>query len=62
MKTSEQLQVISQIVNFMIFIYFAVILIRTNPLDIISIIISAIGLITSILVSIIAAIEKLRGE
>jgi len=62
MKVSDQLQVLSQIINFIIFIYFAIILIRTNPLDIVSILISAIGLIISVSVSIISVIERIREK
>jgi hypothetical protein len=62
MKISDQLQILSQIINFVIFIYFAIILIETNPLDFVKIIISAVGLIISVLVSIISVLEKIRGE
>ena len=58
MKSNEQLQILSQIINFIIFIYFSIILIQANPLDILSIIISWIGLIISLIVSIIAVIER----
>ena len=60
MKISDQIGILSQIINFIIFIYFAIILIKTNPVDIINIIIAGIGLIMSIIVSILGAIENLR--
>ena len=60
MKISDQLQILSQIVSFIIFIYFAIILIQTNPLDIINLIISGIGLIISVIISIISIIERLQ--
>ena len=62
MNVSDQLNILSQIINFTIFIYFAIILIKTNPTDILNILISAIGLIISLIINIIQAIEKLREE
>ena len=41
-------------------LYFSIVLIRTNPLDIISVIISTVGLFASLIVSILAAIENLK--
>lgn len=60
MKPSDQLQLTSQIINFIIFVYFAIILIQTNPLDIVNILISAVGLIISIIVNIISVLERTR--
>jgi len=62
MKTSDRLQIIVHLINFVIFLYFAIILIRTNPKDIINLIISSIGLSASLIVSIIEAVERIRGE
>ena len=64
MKWIDTLQILSQLINFTIFLYFAIILIQTSPLDIINIIISSIGLFASLLVNILDVIEKLkeRGE
>ena len=61
MKISDQLQILSQIISFIIFIYFAIITIKTNPLDMVSIIISAVGLIIAVVVSIFGALERV-GE
>lgn len=61
MKVSDQLQILSQIISFIIFIYFAIITIKTNPLDMTSVTISAIGLIISVAVSIISTFERI-GE
>ncbi len=60
MKLSDILNIISHIINIIIFIYFSIILIRTNPLDKLSITISGFGILGSLLVSILAAIERLR--
>ncbi len=62
MRVSDSLQILSQTLNFAIFIYFAIILIKTNPLDILNIIISYIGILISLIVSIIEVIGKLREE
>ncbi len=62
MKIHNQLEIISQIINFIIFIYFSIILIKTNPLDILNLLISGIGMIISLLISVIGAIEKQREE
>jgi len=58
MKISDQLQILSQIISFVIYLYFAVILIKTNPLNQKDLIISSIGLFSSLIISIISAIEK----
>ena len=60
MKTSDKLQIFSQILSFTIFLYFSIILIQTNPFDIISLSISAIGLFGSLILSIISTIERLK--
>ncbi|MBT3691067.1 hypothetical protein HOG16_02390 [Candidatus Woesearchaeota archaeon] len=62
MRISDSLQVFSQILNFTIFVYFSIELIKANFLDIIGLSISAMGLFSSIMVSIIAAIERIRGN
>lgn len=58
MNISDQLQVLSQVINFILFIYFATILIQTNPLDLLNLIISTISMLISLIISIISAIEK----
>jgi len=60
MRTSDKLQVISQILNFTIFLYFSIILIKTNPFNVIDMLISAIGLIGSITIAIIGTIIRIR--
>ena len=44
--------------NFVIFIYFAIILLRTNALDIPGLLISAFGLFVSILANIVSVLEE----
>lgn len=62
MKTSDSLQILSQILNLTIFVYFSIELIKAGFLDVIGLLVSAAGILSSLVVSIIAAIEKLRGE
>jgi len=62
MRVSDSLQVFSQILNFTIFIYFSIELIKAGFLDIIGLLVSAAGLFSSIIVSIIAVIERLKGR
>lgn len=53
---------ISEILNLIIFIYFSIELIIAGFLDIIDLLIASLGLFSSLVVSIIAAIEKVRGR
>ena len=62
MKTSDQLQILSQIIQFSIFIYFAVILIQTAPLDILNLLISGFSMIISLIISIMGAIERWKEK
>jgi len=62
MKTSDKLQIFSQILNFVIFLYFSITLIKINFLDVMGLLISAVGLFGSLLVSIFSVLERLRGE
>lgn len=62
MKLSDHLQILSQVVQFAIFIYFAIILIRTTPLDLLNLLISGLGMIISLIIGVIGAIERLRGQ
>jgi len=61
MKISERLMIFSQIINFIIFIYFTLNLLKLDVLDIWGLLISAFGLFSSIMVSIIAVVETRRG-
>jgi hypothetical protein len=60
MKTGNALSIFSQIINFVIFIYFAVVLLELNALDTIGLLISAFGLLASLIVNIVSALEERR--
>lgn len=62
MKISEKLDVFYQIVNFSIFLYFSITLINVGQLDILNLLISGIGLLGSLIISIISAIEKSKEK
>jgi len=57
MKTGDALSILSQIINFIIFLYFAIILLKTNSLDVIGLLISAFGLLSSLIANIISVLE-----
>lgn len=57
MKTGDALSLFSQIINFVIFIYFTIILLKTNALDVIGLFISAFGLLSSIIANIVSVID-----
>ncbi len=61
MRTGNALSLFSQIINFAIFIYFAVILLKLNPLDVTGLLISAFGLLSSLVASIVSALEERKG-
>ncbi|MFH1325286.1 MAG: hypothetical protein ABIH49_00755 [archaeon] len=56
----KALSVMSQGINILIFIYFALILIKINALDIIGLSISAFGILMSLLADTIDTIENIR--
>lgn len=60
MKTGNALSIFSQIINFVIFIYFIISLLKINALDIIGLFISAFGLFSSVIASIVSAIEEMN--
>lgn len=62
MLMSERLGIFSQIINFVIFIYFTLVLLEMNVLDIWGLLVSAFGLFSSIIVSIISVVEKRNGR
>ena len=62
MRTTDRLQVIVHLINFIVFLYFAVILIQTNPVDIINIAVGAIGLLASLIVNIMEAVERTKQK
>lgn len=57
MKTGNALSIFSQIINFIIFIYFIVVLLKINALDIFGLLISAFGLLASLISNIVSVIE-----
>ncbi len=60
MKTGEALSIFSQIINFIIFIYFAIILLKLNILDVKGLLISAFGLLASLIANIVSVLETKR--
>ena len=60
MRTGNALSIFSQIINFVIFIYFAVILLKLNLLDVTGLLISAFGLLSSLVANIVSALEDRR--
>ncbi len=62
MKFSDKINLFYQLLNFAIFLYFTIALIKKGQLEIIDLLISGIALLGSIIVSIIEAIERLRGQ
>jgi len=58
MKIGKGLSIFSQIINFVIFIYFTITLLKLNMLNITGLFISAFGLFASLISSIISEIEE----
>jgi hypothetical protein len=58
MKTGDALSLFSQIINFLIFIYFIIVLLKLNALDIMGLFISAFGLLSSLIANIVSSIEN----
>ena len=57
MKAGDAFNLLSQLINFVIFIYFVVVLLKTNALDILGLLISAFGLLISLLANIVSVLE-----
>jgi len=62
MKLGEELSIFSQIINFIIFIYFSITLIKINSLDVISLFISAFGLVSSLIAQIVSVIKQSHSQ
>ena len=62
MRTSKRLEIIVHILNFIIFLYFSVTLIKIGLLDIVGLLIAAVGLFASISVSILSALERTQEQ
>ncbi len=58
MKTGEALRIFSEIINFVIFLYFVIILLKINVLDVFGLFISAFGLFASLVADIVSALEE----
>ena len=57
MKTGDALSILSQIINFVIFLYFTISLIMANALDMQGLLISAFGLLSSLIANIVSVLE-----
>ncbi len=58
MRTGEKLSVLSQGINVLIFLYFAITLLKINSLDVIGLSISAFGIFMSLISNIVSALGK----
>jgi len=58
MKTGDAFNLLSQIINFVIFIYFVIALLKINALDILGLLISAFGLLISLVANIVSVLEN----
>lgn len=58
MEIGERLSVLSQGINVLIFIYFAITLLKMNVLDVVGLSISAFGIFMSLMSNIVSAIGK----
>jgi len=54
----DRFSIISHIINFLIFIYFIIFLLRANVLDLFGLFISAFGLVISLISNIISVSER----
>lgn len=57
MKTRDALSIFSQIINFAIFIYFIISLLKINALNVVGLFISAFGLFASLVANIVSVLE-----
>ena len=62
MKRSDVLSIFSHIVNILIFMYFSILLIKINFLDVQGLSISAFGLIMSLIANIYSILERYSGR
>ena len=60
MKIGNALSVFSQIINFGVFMYFTITLLKLNILDATGLLISAFGLLASLVANIVSTIETKR--
>jgi hypothetical protein len=57
MKLGDSLSLFSQIINFAIFIYFTIVLLKIDALDVVGLLISAFGLLSSLVANIVSVLE-----
>jgi len=57
MKTGDAFQLLSHGINFIIFIYFIIVLLQLNALDVTGLLISAFGLLISLVADIVSKLE-----
>ncbi len=57
MKIGELLSILSHLINVIIFIYFSLMLLKINALDVIGLSISAFGIFTSLISNITSLLE-----
>ena len=57
MRTGDALSIFAQIINLVIFVYFALALIILNVLDAVGLLISAFGLLASLIANIVSVLE-----
>ena len=60
MRAGDAFMLLSQIINFVIFIYFVIVLLKLNALDVIGLLISAFGLLVSLIANISSVLEERR--
>jgi len=58
MKIANSLMILSHLINVIIFIYFSIILLKLNVLDIIGLSISAFGIFVSLIANIISVLDN----
>lgn len=58
MKTGDALLIFSQTINFAIFLYFVVTLLKLDVLDMTGLLISAFGLLSSLIADVVSALEE----
>tara|TARA_Y100000310_G_C20070785_1_gene529271 strand:- start:88 stop:276 length:189 start_codon:yes stop_codon:yes gene_type:complete len=62
MKISDRLNVLSQIVTLALFLYLSINSVIRGTLNFIELVIMGYGLLSSLIISIIAQIERIKGE
>jgi hypothetical protein len=58
MKTGNALSIFSQIINFVIFLYFIIFLLQSNALNVTGLLISSFGLLAFLIANIVSVLES----